>query len=56
MQEAISNSLADYNQHIEALKADMEDASESAKALRSDIQETRNKSVHLHLSLTCVQG
>eukprot|EP00057_Strongylocentrotus_purpuratus_P021026 XP_011675500.1 PREDICTED: vacuolar protein sorting-associated protein 18 homolog [Strongylocentrotus purpuratus] len=41
--DAICSSLADYNQHIEALKADMEDASESAKALRSDIQETRNK-------------
>ncbi|XP_054749145.2 vacuolar protein sorting-associated protein 18 homolog [Lytechinus pictus] len=41
--DAICSSLADYNQHIEALKADMEDASESAKALRADIQETRNK-------------
>ncbi|XP_071954720.1 vacuolar protein sorting-associated protein 18 homolog [Antedon mediterranea] len=41
--EAICNSLAEYNQHIETLKQEMEDATESARSIRSDIQEMRNK-------------
>ncbi|XP_033107072.1 vacuolar protein sorting-associated protein 18 homolog [Anneissia japonica] len=41
--EAICNSLAEYNQHIEKLKQEMEYATESARSIRSDIQEMRNK-------------
>ncbi|XP_033628364.1 vacuolar protein sorting-associated protein 18 homolog [Asterias rubens] len=41
--DAICSSLADYNQHIESLKNEMKDATESAKAIRGDIQEMRNK-------------
>ncbi|KAM8920736.1 vacuolar protein sorting-associated protein 18 homolog [Pelodytes ibericus] len=41
--EAICNSLEDYNQHIEELKREMEDATQSAKRIREDMQEMRNK-------------
>ncbi|XP_078602605.1 vacuolar protein sorting-associated protein 18 homolog isoform X2 [Branchiostoma floridae x Branchiostoma japonicum] len=41
--DAICMSLQEYNQHIEALKEEMQDATESAKSIRSDIQEMRNK-------------
>lgn len=42
-QEAICSSLKEYNQHIEELKQEMEEATESAKKIREDIQEMRNK-------------
>ena len=42
-QEAICGSLAEYNHHIEELKQEMEEATESAKRIREDIQEMRNK-------------
>ncbi|XP_059898569.1 vacuolar protein sorting-associated protein 18 homolog [Gadus macrocephalus] len=41
--EAICGSLAEYNHHIEELKQEMEEATESAKRIREDIQEMRNK-------------
>ncbi|XP_038059367.1 vacuolar protein sorting-associated protein 18 homolog [Patiria miniata] len=41
--DAICNSLADYNEHIESLKKEMEDATDSAQNIRGDIQEVRNK-------------
>ncbi|XP_068109477.1 vacuolar protein sorting-associated protein 18 homolog [Hyperolius riggenbachi] len=41
--EAICNSLQAYNQHIEELKQEMEDATLSAKRIREDMQEMRNK-------------
>ncbi|XP_030627233.1 vacuolar protein sorting-associated protein 18 homolog [Chanos chanos] len=41
--EAICSSLEDYNQHINELKQEMEEATESAKRIREDIQEMRNK-------------
>ncbi|CAH2327741.1 vacuolar sorting-associated 18 homolog [Pelobates cultripes] len=41
--EAICSSLEDYNQHIEELKREMEDATLSAKRIREDMQEMRNK-------------
>uniref|UniRef100_A0A8C5R6H0 Vacuolar protein sorting-associated protein 18 homolog n=1 Tax=Leptobrachium leishanense TaxID=445787 RepID=A0A8C5R6H0_9ANUR len=41
--EAICSSLEDYNQHIEELKSEMEDATQSAKRIREDMQEMRNK-------------
>uniref|UniRef100_H3A4C1 Vacuolar protein sorting-associated protein 18 homolog n=2 Tax=Latimeria chalumnae TaxID=7897 RepID=H3A4C1_LATCH len=41
--EAICSSLEEYNKHIEDLKKEMEEATESAKRIREDIQEMRNK-------------
>ncbi|XP_039596994.1 vacuolar protein sorting-associated protein 18 homolog [Polypterus senegalus] len=41
--EAICISLEEYNKHIEELKQEMEEATESAKRIREDIQEMRNK-------------
>ncbi|XP_070564875.1 vacuolar protein sorting-associated protein 18 homolog isoform X2 [Ptychodera flava] len=41
--DAICTSLEEYNQHIESLKEEMNEATESAKAIRADIQEMRNK-------------
>ncbi|KAM9294249.1 vacuolar protein sorting-associated protein 18 homolog [Gastrophryne carolinensis] len=41
--EAICSSLQEYNQHIEELKQEMEDATLSAKRIREDMQEMRNK-------------
>lgn len=41
--EAICSSLEEYNHHIEELKQEMEEATESAKRIREDIQEMRNK-------------
>ncbi|CAI5763982.1 vacuolar protein sorting-associated protein 18 homolog [Podarcis raffonei] len=41
--EAICNSLEAYNKHIEELKTEMEEATQSAKRIREDIQEMRNK-------------
>ncbi|XP_043930132.1 vacuolar protein sorting-associated protein 18 homolog isoform X2 [Protopterus annectens] len=41
--EAICSSLEEYNLHIDELKKEMEEATESAKRIREDIQEMRNK-------------
>eukprot|EP01137_Pigoraptor_chileana_P002429 Opistho-2@41258 len=41
--DAICASLDDYNKHIDNLKKEMDEATQSAKAIRSDIQELRNK-------------
>ncbi|KAA0708592.1 Vacuolar protein sorting-associated protein 18 -like protein [Triplophysa tibetana] len=41
--EAICNSLEEYNKHIQELKQEMDEATESAKRIREDIQEMRNK-------------
>ncbi|XP_077978049.1 vacuolar protein sorting-associated protein 18 homolog isoform X1 [Glandiceps talaboti] len=41
--DAICTSLEEYNHHIESLKEEMNEATESAKAIRADIQEMRNK-------------
>jgi len=41
--DAICSSLDDYNKHIEALKADMDDATESAREIRSEINGFRNR-------------
>lgn len=43
VQEAICGSLEEYNKHIDDLKQEMEEATESAKRIREDIQEMRNK-------------
>ncbi len=44
-QDAICRSLQEYNQHIESLKEEMEEATESAKEIRAEIQAFRNKCV-----------
>ncbi|XP_061405705.1 vacuolar protein sorting-associated protein 18 homolog [Lethenteron reissneri] len=41
--EAICSSLEEYNKHIEELKEEMEEATESARRIRQDIHEMRNK-------------
>ncbi|KAK2864365.1 hypothetical protein Q7C36_003519 [Tachysurus vachellii] len=41
--EAICLSLDEYHHHIEELKQEMEEATESARRIRQDIQEMRNK-------------
>jgi len=43
LQEAITKSLAEYNEHINALKDDMQEATESAEEIRAQIQEFRKK-------------
>lgn len=41
--DAICNSLQEYNQHIESLKEEMKEATESAKDIREEIKTFRNK-------------
>lgn len=41
--EAICSSLQEYNQHIEGLKNEMEEATQSAQDIRSEIQSFRKK-------------
>nr|XP_033808678.1 vacuolar protein sorting-associated protein 18 homolog isoform X2 [Geotrypetes seraphini] len=41
--EAICSSLEAYNKHIEELKKEMEEATQSAKRIREDMQEMKNK-------------
>ncbi|XP_031550189.1 vacuolar protein sorting-associated protein 18 homolog [Actinia tenebrosa] len=41
--DAICSSLQEYNQHIQNLKNDMQEATESAKLIRTDIQDVRNR-------------
>ncbi|KAF6032157.1 VPS18 [Bugula neritina] len=42
--EAITKSLAEYNEHINSLKADMNEATKSADQIRQQIQDFRKKS------------
>ncbi|KAL5007275.1 hypothetical protein ScPMuIL_016081 [Solemya velum] len=41
--DAIVTSLQEYNQHIDALKEEMDEATESAEEIRKEIQSFRNK-------------
>mgnify|MGYP001792490063 CR=1 FL=1 len=41
--DAICSSLQDYNEHIQLLKSDMHEATQSAECIRTDIHHTRNK-------------
>jgi len=47
LQDAICTSLEEYNEHIETLKDEMEEATKSAQEIRTEIQSFRNKSVHI---------
>lgn len=51
--EPICQSLQEYNNQIEELKAEMEDATKSAEYVRNEIQSFRNRSVHVSVSDTC---
>lgn len=42
-QDAIISSLQEYNQHIDSLKDEMEEATQSAEEIRREIQSFRNK-------------
>lgn len=42
-QDAIISSLQEYNQHIDSLKEEMEEATQSAEEIRREIQSFRNK-------------
>ena len=52
LQDAICISLQEYNQHIDSLKEEMEEATESAKEIRGEIQAFRNKLVLGHINST----
>jgi hypothetical protein len=41
--DAICSSLQEYNEHIESLKREMQEATDSGEMIRQDIQEMRNK-------------
>ncbi|XP_062517021.1 vacuolar protein sorting-associated protein 18 homolog [Corticium candelabrum] len=41
--DAICTSLQEYNEHIESLKREMQEATDSGEMIRQDIQEMRNK-------------
>lgn len=45
IQDAICTSLQEYNQHIDSLKEEMSEATESAEDIRTEIQTFRSKSV-----------
>lgn len=53
--DAICSSLQEYNQHIQDLKEEMEDATKSAEVIRNEIQTFRSKySVILSTDLCCI--
>ncbi|XP_052234264.1 vacuolar protein sorting-associated protein 18 homolog [Dreissena polymorpha] len=45
--DAIVTSLQKYNQHIDTLKVEMEEATDSAEEIRKEIQAFRNKYAHV---------
>ncbi|KAJ3625065.1 hypothetical protein MTP99_018635 [Tenebrio molitor] len=51
--EAICNSLKEYNQHIQDLKDEMEEATKSAHLVREDIQSFRNRFTFISSDETC---
>lgn len=53
--DAICSSLQEYNQHIENLKKDMDDASKSAENIRKDIQKFKQKYSFVHAQDTCCE-
>ncbi|OAD60045.1 Vacuolar protein sorting-associated protein 18 like protein [Eufriesea mexicana] len=50
---AICNSLQEYNQHIQDLKEEMEEATNAAELIRKDIQEYRTRCTFIHTKDTC---
>lgn len=51
--EAICNSLKEYNQHIQDLKEEMEEATKSAETVREDIMKFRNRCTYVNSSDVC---
>lgn len=51
--DAICSSLEEYNQHIEGLKEEMEEATKSAKEIRSEIHSFRNKFTVVRANQKC---
>ncbi|XP_015595540.1 vacuolar protein sorting-associated protein 18 homolog isoform X2 [Cephus cinctus] len=51
--EAICNSLQEYNQHIQDLKEEMEEATKAAEVIRKDIQAFRNRCTFVLARDTC---
>ena len=43
VQDAICDSLREYNKHIDSLKDEMQEATESAQNIRADIQQFKSK-------------
>ncbi|XP_076043113.1 vacuolar protein sorting-associated protein 18 dor [Oratosquilla oratoria] len=53
--DAICASLQDYNQHIEDLKTEMDDASKAAENIRKDIQKFKQKFSYIHAQDKCCE-
>ncbi|XP_053975095.1 vacuolar protein sorting-associated protein 18 homolog isoform X2 [Hylaeus anthracinus] len=51
--DAICNSLQEYNQHIQDLKEEMQEATKAAELIRKDIQEFRTRCTFIHAKDTC---
>ncbi|XP_076650787.1 vacuolar protein sorting-associated protein 18 dor isoform X1 [Halictus rubicundus] len=51
--EAICNSLQEYNQHIQDLKEEMQEATKAAELIRKDIQEFRTRCTFVYVKDTC---
>ncbi|XP_045595871.2 vacuolar protein sorting-associated protein 18 homolog [Procambarus clarkii] len=53
--DAICSSLQEYNQHIEDLKQEMDDASKAAENIRKDIQKFKQKFSYVHAQDRCCE-
>ncbi|KAF3420783.1 hypothetical protein E2986_04403 [Frieseomelitta varia] len=51
--DAICNSLQEYNQHIQDLKEEMQEATKAAELIRKDIQEFRTRCTFVNTKDTC---
>ncbi|XP_011144081.1 vacuolar protein sorting-associated protein 18 homolog isoform X2 [Harpegnathos saltator] len=51
--EAICNSLQEYNQHIQDLKEEMQEATKAAELIRKDIQTFRSRCTFVHARDAC---
>ena len=51
--DAICNSLQEYNQHIQDVKEEMQEATKAAELIRKDIQEFRTRCTFIHAKDTC---
>lgn len=53
--DAICSSLQEYNQHIEDLKQEMDDASKAAENIRKDVQKFKQKYSYVHAQDRCCE-
>ncbi|TPX62294.1 hypothetical protein PhCBS80983_g00536 [Powellomyces hirtus] len=51
--EEICSALEDYNDHIEELKAEMDEATRSAESIRLDIRDLRNRYTPISVTESC---